>query len=77
MKKTFIYFIMLLSAISFIGMACSDKTDQETEKGMIEEMTDNAAKKAASHLTAPLDRARDAQKVGQDHIDEMEDALNE
>lgn len=77
MKKIFTYFILLVLSMGLSGTACSNKTDEETEKGIFEEMTDNAAKKAAKHLTAPVDRAREAQQLGQDHIDDIEASLDE
>lgn len=77
MKKTLVFFLVLSMSMGIFGMACSDKGEEKPEKGMIEEMTDDAAKKAASHLTAPLDRARDAQKVAEDHLDETQKAIDE
>ena len=77
MKKTLVFFLILSMSVGIFGMACSDKGEEKPEKGMIEEMTDDVAKKAAKHLTAPLDRAKDAKKVAQDHLDETQKALNE
>jgi hypothetical protein len=75
MKKTVLNIILLLLSICLIGFACSDK--KEAEKGVIEEMTDNAAKKVADKLMAPVERARDAQNLSEDHMNDIEDALKE
>ena len=77
MKKALFYFFILSMFLGVFGMACSDKGDETSEKGMIENMTDKAAEKAAKHLTAPLDKARDAQRLAEDHIDETQKALEE
>ena len=77
MKKTWIKIILFVLMISLVAFACSDKKEQPSEKGVMEEMTDNVAKKMADKLTAPVDRARDATKLSEDHMKDMEEAMPE
>ena len=77
MRTTWMKMILLLMTICLVAAACSDNNNQDSEKGVIEEMTDKAAKKMADKLTAPVDRARDAKDLAEDHLKDMEEAMPE
>lgn len=78
MNKQIIKTLMLLFLACFVGFACGKKDQgKPEEKGAIEEMTDNAAKKAADKMMAPVDRAKDARDLGQKHINDLEKKLDE
>ena len=47
------------------------------EKGAIEKMTDNAAKEALDRIRTPIEKARSAQKQGEDRLSDLEKALKE
>jgi hypothetical protein len=59
--------------------SCSNDEDAETEpeKGMIEEMTHKAAKKAVNRIRTPLNKARSAADQKQDRFNHMDKSLND
>ena len=67
--------ILLLTGAAFIG--CSDKETPESEKGVIEKLTDKTAKDAVDKLQEPIDEARALKEKTDDRLREMTDRLNE
>ncbi|MBT8331378.1 MAG: hypothetical protein KJP06_03520 [Deltaproteobacteria bacterium] len=76
MKKMMMYAVITI----FLGcaglLACSNSNNAEPElesqKGVIEEMTDNAAKKAVNRIRSPLDKARSVADQEQDRLNDMD-----
>jgi hypothetical protein len=79
MKKMITYFVLVLFLCGALLFSCSNDEDAETEpeKGMIEEMTHKAAKKAVNRIRTPLNKARSAAGQEQDRLNHMEKSLND
>lgn len=78
LRKSFRYLIgpVLLSALLFTVAGCSSNEEQQVEeKGAIEKMTDRAAEKAVEKIRTPQDKARAAQSLGDDRLEQMDQAL--
>lgn len=79
MKKWTMVAVMAL----FLGcaglLACSNSHEAESEpqKGVIEKMTDKAAKKAVSRIRSPLDKARSVAGQEEDRLHDMDESLND
>ena len=78
--------LMMVGAIIFfiactVLLACSNGNDAEPElesqKGVIEEMTDKAAQEAINRIRTPLDKARSAANQEQDRLINMDESLND
>ncbi|MDX1707669.1 MAG: hypothetical protein R3274_03645 [Desulfobacterales bacterium] len=74
---TFFVLVVLLAAAAL--QACSDNPGAESEppKGVIEEMTDNAAKEVVNRIRTPLNKARSAAHQEEERLDDMEKSLKE
>lgn len=55
----------------------AEKKTATPEKGAIEKMTDKAAKEALDRIRTPIEKARSAQKQGEDRLSDIEKALKE
>ena len=79
MNKMITYFVLVLFLCGAALFSCSNDEDTETEpeKGMIEEMTHKAAKKAVNRIRTPLNKARSAASKEQDRYNNMDEYLND
>ena len=79
MKKIFTYVVLAVVLCGAMFLACSNDTGTETEpqKGMIEEMTDRAAKEAVNRIRTPLNKARSAASQEQDRLNDMDESLED
>ncbi len=89
MKKKLMYSILVLLLGSATFLACpnnkeaesekgaTEKTAAKPEKGAIEKMTDKAAKEALDRIRTPIEKARSAQKQGEDRLSDLEKASKE
>ncbi len=79
MKKKIMVAAMALSCGCAALFACSNNNEAESEppKGVIEQMTDNAAKKAVNRIRSPLDKARSVADQEQDRLNDMDQSLND
>ena len=74
MKKTLIFFVLvlLLSGPTFI--ACSNNKRADSEKGTIDKMTDKVAKEAIDKIRVPIEQAHVAKKLQTDRFSAMDDS---
>ncbi len=79
MKKLITYGVLAMFLCGAVFMACSNDKDTEVEpqKGMIEEMTDRAAKEAVNRIRTPLNKARSAANQEQDRLNDMDESLKD
>lgn len=74
-----IYSVIALLLCSAAIFACSNNTEAEAEpeKGVIEEMTDKAAKEAINRIRTPLNKARSAADQEEERLNDMEESLKD
>ena len=79
MKKKRMVAAMALFCGCAALFACSDNNEAESEppKGVIEQMTDEAAQEAINHIRTPLDKARSAADREQDRLNDMDESIND
>ena len=79
MKKLMIYSVIavLLGGAAIIACSNNNEAEKELEKGVIEEMTDRAAKEAVNRIRTPLNKARSAADQEEERLDDMETSLKE
>ena len=68
---------MVLIMAAILLLACSGNTDDDSEKGAIRQMTDQVADEMVHKMRSPIDKARAARDQGEEHIDELEDAVED
>ena len=67
---------VMLSVLLAMGAGCSTNDEQQAEgKGSIEKITDGAAEAAVKKIRTPKDKARSAQNIGDDRLEEMDNVL--
>ncbi len=76
MQRLLIYIYVLLLLFALLFSACSKK-DAESEKGVIEEFTEETGKSAAESIKRPIDRARVLQEKSIEKVDAADSLLNE
>jgi len=79
MKKMMTSFVLALFFGGAALFACTNNNEAEAEpkKGMIEEMTDKAAKEMVDRIRTPLDKARSAADQEEDRLNDMNESLKE
>lgn len=79
MKKMITSVVLVMFLCGALLLGCSNDEDTETgsQKGMIEEMTDRAAKKAVNRIRTPLNKARSAASQEQNRLNDMDESLKD
>jgi hypothetical protein len=77
MKKKYVYILIAMFLFCAAFIACSSGKDAETEKGVIDKMTDRAAKGMTDSIQIPLQRARAAAKLEEDKLRELDVAMKD
>jgi hypothetical protein len=77
MKKMLWYVVMVLLLYSAAFLACSKDKEAESEKGTIEKMTDETAKKIVDKIQAPIKGAHSVKDQQENRSKEVEKALKE
>jgi len=77
MKKLLFSVIIVFFLWGGIFLACSDNKDVTSEKGAIEKMTEEAGKKMADTLSAPIEKARKAAEKEKEKLKGMVDTAND
>ncbi len=77
MKKLIINSViaLLLGGAALIACSNNQEAEQEPEKGVIEEMTDRAAKEAVNRIRTPLNKARSAADQEEERLNDMDESL--
>lgn len=77
MKSRAITFaVLIVFLVSPLMMSCSDEKEKE-EKGKIEQFTDKTADKGIEYIKTPLDSARKAQELANQHTEQMQELEEE
>ncbi len=79
MIKRMTLLVLAVFLAAALLQACSNNPEAESEpqKGVIEEMTDNAAKEVVNRIRTPLNKARSAADQEEERLDDMEKSLKE
>ena len=77
MTKSILHFTVVLIMGGMSLLACSGGSDGDSEKGAIRQMTDQVADEMVHKMRSPIDKARAARDQGEEHIDELEDAVED
>ena len=77
MIKKLLHFVMALFLAGMFLVACSGGGDGESEKGAIRQMTDQVADEMVHKMRSPIDKARLARESGEDHLSDLEDAVED
>lgn len=77
MKKMMTSFVLALFFGGAALFACTNNKEAEPKKGMIEEMTDKAAKEMVDRIRTPLDKARSAADQEEDRLNDMNESLKD
>ncbi len=74
MKITKVRFVVSQVAILLLTLSCSNSEDSN-EKGVIKETQDKIAQEAINYIKVPLDQAKEAGKLANEHNRQIEEAL--
>ena len=77
MTKKILHITMALIMVGMSLLACSGGSDGESEKGAVRQMTDQVADEMVHKMRSPIDKARVARDQGEEHIGELEDAVED
>ena len=77
MKKMMTYSVLALLLGGAVLLACSNNKEAESEKGIIEKMTDKAAKEMVDRIRTPIEKARSAKDQQEDRLNDMDESLKE
>jgi hypothetical protein len=72
MKKIILPVLLLICFVSGICAGCSRSKDGDEEKGSIEKFTEQTGKKAADAIKQPINKAKDIDKMSQEHMKDLE-----
>ncbi len=75
MTKILLYSGMALFLGSTAFIACSDNKEAESEKGVIEKMTDKAAQEMVNKIRAPIDKAHSVKDQQEDRLKEIDETV--
>lgn len=73
MKKISMLLMVLLFAASGFFFSCSDNASEKQEKGAVEKMSDETAKKVSDKVLAPVEEAKEAKSMGENRLQELQD----
>jgi hypothetical protein len=77
MKKILPCTIVVLLLCNAAIFSCSQKEEAESEKGVIEKITDQAADKMTNRIRTPIDKARSVANQQEDRMRAMDEKLKE
>ena len=78
MKKNIIHLLIVLLFIIISSLwACSSDTDGASEKGAIEQMTDQVAKDIVHHIRTPINKAHAVKDREESRQSDWEDTAEE
>ena len=77
MKKMMTYSVLALLLGGAALLACSNNKEAESEKGIIEKMTDKTAKEMVDRIRTPIEKARSAKDQQEDRLNDMDESLKE
>ena len=66
--------LVLLVLLCFTCSACSGGKNADSEKGEIEQFTEQAGKEAAESIKKPINKARKIDELAKERVDSMEKA---
>ena len=79
MKKMMTYCVFGLLLGGAVLLACSNnnEAEAESEKGMIEKMTDKAAKEMVNRIRTPINKARAVKDRQEDRLNDMDESVKD
>ena len=77
MRRLFMYSALTLAVFGIAFSACSKEEHGKSEKGKIEEMTDEAANVIVDRMKTPIDRARSVDEMARERIKSMDEATKD
>ena len=75
MKKTLLCIVAALCICSSLLLSCTKSEDGETEKGVIDRMTEKAGNEMADRIAGPLEKARNAKELIDKNYRDMDENL--
>ena len=60
-----------------MGLGCSENKDVESEKGIIENMSDKAAEKIADRILETVENAKEIKDMEDDRLKSLDDAMSQ
>jgi hypothetical protein len=66
--------LLLAAILCFICGACSGGNNSDSEKGKIEQLTEQVGKEAAEGIKKPIDKARKIDDLAKERVGKMEQA---
>ena len=76
MKKNFLFTIFILFLAGSLLLACT-RDENEAEPGAIEKFTDETAEEIVNSIKTPLNNAHSARDIGEDRMQDIDDAVKE
>lgn len=77
MRRLLIYSALTFAVCGIAFSACSKEEHGKTEKGRIEEMTDEAADVIVDRMKTPIERARSVDEMARERIKGMDEATKD
>jgi len=74
MRRLLMYCVLAFAVCGIAFSACSKEEDGKSEKGRIEEMTDEAANVIVDRMKTPIERARSVDEMARERINGMDEA---
>jgi len=71
MKERSMKKLLLAALLCFICCACSGGSDSDSEKGTIEQFTEQVGKEAAEGIKKPIDKARKIDEMAKERVEKM------
>lgn len=77
MKNLSVGLIILLFAASGFVFSCSDNNAAKTEKGAIEKMNDETAKKISDKMLEPVEHAKEVTQAEKNRLQDLQDKVQQ
>ena len=77
MKKQLLCYAMVLFLCVTAIISCSDKKEQASGKGFIDQVTDDTAQEIINRINVPLAKARSVNTTLKNRVDTINDAIKE
>jgi hypothetical protein len=73
MNKISVCLMVLLVTAGGLFFSCSDNASEKQEKGAIEKMSDETAKKVSDKMLAPVEEAKEVKRMGENRLQDLQD----
>ena len=69
--------LLLIVLLSFLCSSCSAGNNADSEKGKIEQLTEQAGKEAAEGIKKPINKARKIDELAKQRVENLEQPENQ